>query len=359
MSRALWLVALGGCTSDVEVTWLEGFGFEWDLFNHRLSHLQFGLLPSQADVAMVGGTSTTGVSPELPAECDPDTCDEFPFFDEALVEVRAATASLPVATGSATVDLEVGADGATATLEVPLDRRGKGDAIAILDGITLSTDHPLSGGASCYDPAYGWHPRRIRVALGEPVIDGDVATVPVEAMFEAGESLESVRQCVDAVNDQAVVALTVGVRVIAGRGAPGSAAVSQTMEYRLGDGGTTTPLPQDPPDLADRTVALAWTGPYGWSTVDFSFHVDDPEGRGAYLRSLSFFLDPETSSASGHATNYSPGTQLSSFDYTFAGEARALDLGVTPTRRFAADTLEVELDGDGAPVVERLRLEDR
>ena len=54
--------------------------------------------------------------------------------------------------------------------------------------------------------------------------------------------------------------------------------------------------------------------------------------------------------AEGFATNYSPGTQLSGFDYTFAGVVEAVDLGADVNRGLLEVTYEIVLDDDGAAV---------
>jgi hypothetical protein len=60
-----------GCSADpVAHTFLEGFSYRWTRFNHRLSALHVAVDADQAEVAVIGGTSTTGVSPSLGVGCD-------------------------------------------------------------------------------------------------------------------------------------------------------------------------------------------------------------------------------------------------------------------------------------------------
>jgi hypothetical protein len=246
--------------------------------------------------------------------------------------------------------LVVGAEGGDAVVEVDLGGRARGALIALIDGFSIDTDEPLASGPACYDPAFGWHPRRIALAVGEPALleGGRVARVPVSAAFEAGNSLEEARGCVDEVAADARVAITVDVRVVAAEGALRTAELAHGMAWALGAGGSSSPDPQPDPDLAARAVELDWDGPVGFTSVDFRFHVDDPEDRGAYLRTWSFRVDELAGAASGHATNWSPGTQLSGFDYAFTGAVVSLSLGAEVTRRVASDQIGSELNGVSA-----------
>ncbi len=365
-SSLLACCLLSACGSSESVQWVEGVGFEWDLFNHRLSYAELQVGDDAVDIVVVGGTSTTlsatGAPPDLSAECDPDEtesalpCDEFPFNDTAFVEIRTGRGSgSKVASGTGTVDVVADADGETTSIEIELSRKPKGDVIALIHGLTVDTDEPLADGPSCYDPAYGWHPRRIAVVLGEPSVDGMTVTVPVEVAFEAGNSLEDERQCIDAVIEQARVAMTVGVQVISAGGDAVSETVShgQVFEY---SGTAGSPGEQAAPDLSERTIDLAFDGPIGWSAVDFRFHEDDPEDRGAYLRSMSFALDVSSTSASGAATNFSPGTQLSGFDYSFAGTVSAIPGVFEVERRAAIDEVDIDVT-DGVFDLQSIDLE--
>ena len=362
------LVLTTACTSSESVQWVEGMGFTWELFNHRLSYLEYQVDSDDVSVVVVGGTSTTldatGAPPDLPAECDPDEtagalpCDEFPFNDVANVFVTTGqTEGRRIASGLGEVTVLADADGESTSIDITMSRAPKGDVIAIVRGLTIDTDAPLSGGTACYDPAYGWHPRRIAVLLGEPVVSGDVVTVPVEMAFEAGESLEDERLCIDAVNDQARVDMTVQVQVISAGTDAVYTDVSQQQAFAF-SGNSLEPGEQPAPDLAERTVDIDFAGPVGWSEVDFRFHVDDPEDRGAYLRSLSFDLFADLGAASGDATNASPGTQLSAFDYTFDGRIASLPDDYDVTRRIAQDDVDIEVE-DGRFVVQDIDLEPR
>lgn len=350
-----WPLLLLACGAPAETTVLEGFTFEWDLFNHRTSHLAAAVDGDVARVAVIGGTSTTGVPAELADGCDPDTCQEFPFLDEARVDLRWATVRSRRLAVAAPVEvaLEAGPEPTSATFEVVFDERVRGDVIAVLSGVVIDSDVPIDD--SCYDPAFGWLPRRVAIGLSDAALadDGRSATVTATAAFEAGVTLEDERACLDAVVDRARIAVTLRVTALAG-GEARRQDVAHGMVYSYGDG-PGTPDAQPDPDPADRPLTIAGDV-YGWSALDWSFHGDDADGRGAYLRRLSFVADAEAGVASGHATNYSPGTQLSGFDYTFAGTVRAIDVGGEVTRGAVTDTLPAELDDAGEPVTHELPL---
>ena len=86
---AVLLTACGGGKDEDggprSATWLEGFSYEWDFFNHRISFLDVFVDGPSASISVVGGTSTTGIAPEYPEGCEREGCEEFPFFDTALV----------------------------------------------------------------------------------------------------------------------------------------------------------------------------------------------------------------------------------------------------------------------------------
>lgn len=353
---ALLLLACGG--DPVDLTVMEGFGYRWNTFNHRLSYLEGGVSEGEVDLAVVGGTSTTGVAPELDESCDAETCDEFPFTDVAAVSLGwGQLRAKRVGSGVAEITLLVDAAGAVSTAQVPLDDP-EDAVVAVLGGLVLDTDHALPDDVPlCYDPAYGWHPRQIAVSLGAPVPGDGVAEVEVRAAFSAGNSLEAERACVDAVNEYATVALTVRVVVLSGRLDATAQALDQSASYAYGSRGT--PEEQPDPDPASRPLnGDPAESVFGWSALDFRFHVDDPDDRGAYLRSLSFLADAFAGSAIGHATNYSPGTQLSAFDYAFTGTVVAVSAEDGEiTRGTVAAELPAELDDNGSPVITTVPLE--
>lgn len=352
------VLALAGCSGkELEpqrAAFLEGFRFGWERFNHRLSYLQVEAGEDRARVSVIGGTSTTGIVPEpLPEECDPNGCQEFPVADDAEVEVRWAVAdTTAVALVPATVELLVGAEGASAKVDVVLPK-GVGDtATAVLTGLSLSTDEALAIGAACYRPAYGWHPRELRVALGEVAVDGEAASVEVSAAFAAGETHEPQRACVDEVNEHAQVAMRVSLVVAAGEALAVDEADLHTEAAYVFGGDKRDPEPQADPEPVDLGIG----GPdavLGFSTVDFRFHVEDPDSRGAYLRTLGWWVEPD-GTANAVATNWSPFTQLSAFDYAFDGVARAIPTGGTVRRGTATASLPADLDDQAQPVVHEL-----
>lgn len=329
----------------VALTWVEGMGFGWELFNHRLSHLQVRLAEDGASVAVIGGTSTTGVVTDLPPECQ-GGCAEFPFFDNADVRVSWARAVAPVAVGGGVAELVVGSTGGVADVKVTLEGTPGDGTIALINGLVVDTHVPLEGDPACYRPENGWLPRRIAVGLGEPVISGNEVTVPVDAAFEAGNTLEDDRACLDAVIDRARVRVLVDVLVVSAEAAASTHAVSRQETYAY-SGDKFEPGAQVPPDPVP--IDLPDTAVTGWSRLDFRFHVDDPDLRGAYLRTLDLVASP--ADANGTATNFSPGTQLSGFDYAFEGTVRAVDLGVLVTRGTAVGTYPAALTEDGLPIL--------
>jgi hypothetical protein len=344
------------CAKPGEITVLEGFDYGWDGFNHRLSYLEAGIDGSNADLAVVGGTSTTGVERTLPESCDPDACQEFPFTDTAQVDVLwGRLTANHVAMGVAEIELYADSAGTTQTVTVPVDGV---PVIAVIEGLVVDTDHALPDDSPlCYDPALGWHPRRIAVSLGNPVAGDGSATVDVTAAFEAGNSLEPERACVDAVNELATAAITVRVAVLAGDLTAVSQDLDQSASYTYGD--RFSPDEQPPPDPATRPLdGDPATDVFGWTALDFRFHPDDPDDRGAYLRTLELHADGTTGEATGHATNYSPATQLSGFDYAFTGTVEAISApGATADRGTVGADLPAALDADGTPVVTTLPLE--
>lgn len=334
---------------------LERFGFAWDFFNHRISHLHVDASgDGPLGVAIVGGTSTTGVSAGLPPTCSASECQEFPFVDYSLVDMTVSTFSTGRAVvGEGSLTLLTGASGATGTIQVSLERRASGLVAPMIQGLTLDTSQALSSGEdACYNPAFGWHPRRIQVALGEGLLasDGRSVEIPVNVSFEAGNSLEDVRVCVDAVRDQAQVEITVKALVVVTRGDVGARAVDWSGSYAY-SGSPTNPGDQPDPDPATRTDP--WPvdeAIFGWQALDYRFHVNDPEDRGAYLRALRFEITPE-GLVTGHANNLSLGTQLSGFDYTFSGSALAVEVGPDVTRATYTPRILAEQDDLNRPVV--------
>ncbi len=372
MRSIIPLLAVGmmACTSDkaddtgssantVTGVWLEEATYEWDYFNHRLSHATLVVDEDGADIAVIGGTSTTGVDPELPDGCSSDTCNEFPFKDNAIVSLgwgRIETDE--AALGSDSIELIADAGGITDTLEIVLEGGiSEGDEVAaVLQGFSLDTDYPLTGGDSCYDPALGWHVKNLAIELGEPEITSDgTLQVDVSVRLAAGASVEEVRECVDSVTDQAQVPITVHVLGISTSAAVSSETISHSMSYEYEDSEGDL-VEQPDPDMGDRPLGLD-DSLVGWSALDFSFHVDDPDNRGAYIRKLSVAHSVSEGWASGHSNNYSPPTQLSGYDYAFEGRLTGVDLSASAQRGTILETLPAELDANSDAVVTSVPLE--
>jgi hypothetical protein len=354
LSLLLPLLASGCFQADAEIRWLERFGFAWTGFNHRVSYLHWELASDGLDMAIIGGASSTSYVPALPDGCDPETCDELPFDDTSTVSFGWGVTSTGLAVGSLDATVIATPAGGAESLEIPLNRRGRGEVAVILQAVTVDTDYGLTGGDDCYVPSLGWHPRRIALSLAEPTLsdDGMTARVTLNGSFEAGLSFEEYRACQDEVIDELQVPITVRAMAIASPDGVERLPVEHQLQYDF-SGNQFDPEEQPDPELADRPLSLSWDEAIaGWSALDFHFHGEDPDLRGAYLRSLAVGLSVGEGWASGHATNYSPGTQLSDFSYTFSGEVSALPAdGEVSWGQASFDEIEAELDDGARPVI--------
>lgn len=228
---------------------------------------------------------------------------------------------------------------------VAIPRGASGRPAAILKGWRLSTDHPLSGEGSCYDPAFGWHLRRFAVQLGEPAEKGGALEVDLTAGVTPGASGDPARACIDDVVDRAVTELQVEVLFVLAPDEPTRQDVHAEASYPF-SGNSLDPGEQpEPPAVPYATPIVADV--VGWSAIDFRF--DPGEDRGAYLRSLAF--EATTTAAVGWASNYSPGTQLEDFAYTFDGVVTGFDVDGDLLRGSTSAVLVPELDDAGQPVV--------
>ena len=286
--------------------------------------------------------------------CDPETCDELPFEDTSEVTIGWGSTTTSFAVGSVEATVIATPSGGEQELSIPLNQRGSGDVGVLIQALTVDTDHALVGGDACYIPSLGWHPRRLAMALVDPVLSSDGASVELTltGQFEAGYSFEEYRACQDEVVDELQVPITVRVLAIATPSGLERHSVEHLLEYDF-SGNQFDPEEQPDPDLAERPLTLSWASAIaGWSALDFGFHQDDPDLRGAYLRTMDVGLDADQGWASGHATNYSPGTQLSDFSYSFVGEVTALEADTVVSTGSATYTeIEAELDDDHRPVI--------
>jgi hypothetical protein len=291
--------------------------------------------------------------------CESSTCGELPFLDYSTVDVRWGRVSEADARFlTATTTLQASAQGASAELVFELPRALSGEIVPLIQGFTIDTDTALaSGEESCYQPRNGWLPTRMGLALSEPIVapDGLLATVTVQATFAAGLTHETLRECIDAVAADAAAEITVDVLLVVGATERVTQSVNYTQEYDF-DGNVATPPEQPPPDEAARTLDVPMTDRMlGWRAFDFQFHTMMDDGAGAYLRSWSVDANPTDGVVSGHATNYSPFTQLTGFDYVFDGTVEIVDVGgQLETGEYAIDELEplpAELNAEGQPVV--------
>lgn len=348
-----WLAAgwvlLAGCQSDeTEAAWLEGFSYRWVDFNHRLSSLVVRPSVSQVDVAVIGGTSTTGEVFDDSGECIGPGCGELPFFDETDISVQWAVglSSPKTRLGKGTVELVATPSSDSRDVRIELPGKGRGTATAVIAGLSFQAMVDSSEqNPSCYDPRHGWLPRALRVTIGDVSLsdDGRAALVPVAAVFAAGPTLEALRVCLDAAVPYARARVRVDVVVVVSEGA--------TSTSDVGQSGAFADDPSDPQTL-DPSAAM-WTptfpdGMAGWRDMSWTFHASDPEDRGAYLRSLELGLTAD--SAYGWATNTSA-TMLSGFEVRFAGTVVERDVDVDVTHwEASADGMPADIDSLGEPV---------
>ena len=343
------LLAAAACRADAEdpspvpetARWLQTMDWGWSYFNHRVSTLFVRVDPAEA--AIVGGTSTTGVPKDLPPSCDPDACKEFPASDTTELTLgwgELTTADASFAVGEASVVVPRG--GSTVAIRVPAPDR-EGAVTAVLRGLRLDTDHPLDGDEACYDPAFGWHPRHIAVALEDPRRDGDELVVDVRFVFDAGLTEDPDRVCIDEVYTRAQGPMWAEVLFVVGPA--GSAQTVAQEAYFPFNGNSFRPDEQVPPAPLPIDVPA---GLRGWSRLEWSFNAHATSGRGAYIRTLTARIDEDT--VAGHATHYSPVTQLDDFGFVFDGELVGVPLDGVVTEALSA-VLPAEVDADGVPTV--------
>lgn len=309
----MWVACSSQPVGGQEALWMQSAYFDWDLFNHRVSALRFGFAGDDAELAVVGGTSTTNTPADLEDVCDPSTCFELPFEDRAFTEFGwGRLVADEAAIGVGAVALEVPPGGASGTVDIALPDVPAGEITALLAGFALDTDRALSGEPACYRPEYGWHPRRFAIAIDAVSVDEatNVGTVEVSAQFDPGPSFEDERACIDDVVERSVVGVTVDVVLLVGVDAVTTETVTSAADYPLGPGGRLDPDPQ--PEVAPLPL-VADAPVLGWSSLDFAFD-SGADGRGSYLRSLGVVL--EDGGAAGIATNFSPRTQLTGFACT-------------------------------------------
>lgn len=349
-----------GALQPVTQTWIEGYRYHWVGANHRLSYLKLGLDGDMLSLALVGGTSTSGEGASLDS-CDL-ACEELIFRDKSDHTVhwaRYTGTDAVFAIGS--VEAVATADGVTTSVDLTLPEAASGDVTVLVTGLTVNTNYPLTGGEACYIPAYGWHIKRMAAEVTGASLSGSTVSADVSMVFEAGYSLEAIRECVDAVVDQAQVPITLDLMAVVSSGATASQDVSHGESYGLRDEDGDL-IEQPDPDYGARSLDLGLSNPIaGWSRLDFVFHEEEGLGRGAYIRDLEWLIDVEAGVASGHATNASF-TQLSGFDYAFSGTV----VGVETTGEIERGTLVVtdlpasltEQGYDADPAIYDFALED-
>lgn len=354
-----------------EARWLRSFGYSWNLFNHRLSLLHLHPRPDGAQVAVIGGASTTQHVYDDDGTCISETCTELPAFDASTVLVEAWSASASTLDGvfllEQTVQLLADAEGVFATAAVPLPASlpDGATAVAFLGGFTVDTGVALPGEAaarSCYDPRHGWHPRRIAIQVDEARVDEVEATATVRATFVAGPSGEERRTCTDAVVDDAQVAVEVDVVWVIAEGDAQAHTTTSGADWELG-ASQFDPDPQPvPPDGITALERSFPDGAMGWTGFDLRLNERGPAaeaGLGAYLRSVGLVVEADDSAFWGHATSYSPLTQLEGFGYDLEATLVEMDVDLGATRVAAGSTeLPAALDEAFEPVFTTLPWEN-
>jgi hypothetical protein len=305
----------------------------------------------------VGGVSTTAVSfyDETCPEGGTSTCDELPTLDEGNLDATLAevTSSSVVFGDAAARLMVVGAEPVSDTVRVVLARPVDADAsvTAWIAGFALWSGVPLPpGAASCYDPRHGWLPTELALEVADVAVveGGQAVDVTVAASFSAGLTLEDIRACLDAVADLAALRVDLDLVVAAG-GEVRVADVSNAASWPLDRTGTQPP----PSSGADADDVAALGEAAGWRSVRWRFHEEDPDGRGAYLRSIGLRLDPASGDAAGWATNQSA-TMLSGFEYAFTGRAVGVvgEVSVVTRAISASDVpAAVSPEGEGLGVI--------
>lgn len=372
-----WIVLplLGAACSaepvETEARWLRSFGYSWNLFNHRLSLLHLHPRAGGAEVAVIGGASTTQHVYDEDGTCISETCTELPAFDASTVLVEAWSAAASDLDGvlllEQTVRLVADAGGASASAAValPAPVPDGATAVAFLGGFTVDTGLGLPAEAaarSCYDPRHGWHPRRMAIQVDEARVDDVEAAATVRATFVAGPSGEDRRTCTDAVVADAQVAVEVDVVWVIAEGDVEAHTTASGADWALGES-QFNPDPQPVP--ADGVTALERAfpdGAMGWTGFDLRFNERGPaaeEGLGAYLRSVGFVVEADDSAFWGHATSYSPITQLEGFGYDLEATLVEIDVDLGAARLAAGSAeLPAALDAGFEPVFTTLPWEE-
>ncbi len=325
----MFLFLLLACAEDPlppSVRLLSALGYGWAGFNHRLSHLGVQVTDDTIVWAVVGGTSTTGAVPTYTEGCDEATCKEFPFVDTA--EVRVSTTGLRaanLAVARYSVVMRVGPAGTTATVTLPWSEL-PATQTPVINGLVVES---VGAADTCYDPSFGWLPTHLAVT-----VEADGPNAIVTAAFESGLSLEEARGCLDEAATGAEATLTIDVLGVAGV-ASQSASLVQSASWNQ-DGSELAAQTPPRPETLDLPEARAF------SSLEWFFHKGDFDGRGAYLRTLT-----ADSAGAASATNYSPGTQVSGFDYRFVGTVVGFVGENDAERKDWALEYTPTLDGDG------------
>ncbi len=320
------LLACTEATPTPSVRLLSGLQYGWQGFNHRLSHLGVQVTDETITYAVVGGTSTTGVVPTYAEGCDEQTCKEFPFEDTADLVVSTTGLRDPnLSVARYSVVMRVGADGSTASVTLPWAELPVAQT-PVINGLVLES---VGAADTCYDPSFGWLPTHLALK-----VEADGPNAVVTAAFESGLSAEEARACLDEAAPGAEAIVTVDVLGIAGV-TPTFAPLAQSASWNQDGSELAEQRPPAPEDLDLFNVRA-------FSALEWFFHEADVDSRGAYLRTLT-----ADSAGAASATNYSPGTQLSGFDYRFVGTVVGFDGEDDAERTDWALTYTPTLDVEG------------
>jgi len=295
-----------------------GMGLRWEKLNHRVSWMRLApvqegcQVPSNLDVAFIGGDFTTG-----------DVMMDVPELFYAATGLSGA-GSVGAHAGSVTFTLTAPDEEATGLVDVDLvlaRLTGFTTYVVLVTGFEIRTDVPQTDAYpdNGYDPAHGYTTRGHGVGVSEPVVSGDDLTFTARLRVAWGPSDR------EDMNEALAYATAEGVVHYLVLGITGGAVSSVENGYRLAYDPPVPLIEQviAPPATEDIRVdvpvdpALPVLVP-GWRSFDLRL---DPDGTAAsdaggpvgyYLRGWSVDAkvvdhrsDEATLEISGYASNAS------------------------------------------------------
>ena len=275
---------------------LAGFNHTWLILSHRISLAEVELHEDGTVTSgMVGGDWSTGS----------DNPERATF---AVHQSQITAEGFVVAHGS--VEVITGPDGVideTVTIDVP----GIGDAAAVTSafrGFSILTDVEQSAEYGEYDPALGYCVKGFGFSVGEPVVDGDTATVKLGGSLRwgpAGEDdpLYEQRIPMNEAIPFAQTAAKVHFTVIGFNGSLSNVTGSASVDYPNGVNSEQPPL-----SAGDLGVSLPTDGK-GFPVIrsfDLALDVAGDDQQGEYVRSYALELtDGDPLGVSTEMTNSS------------------------------------------------------